>query len=408
MNTQALRGTASPRERMQPDKPKVVFFILRSRTEAAQLTGGTLSNMALFSSLTRHDALVVVNARDVLAEELDRRGIRYVVIDERELSWVHARKDLPTLVRRLYKVLRFNVKIGALCRSEGARVLQCDESSTLFVGLGAKIAGAKLVVAFRNHPGVVPKMKPFYKVSTLVADRLVATSELLREAVVGQGWRRPEERTQRIYNGVDVARIRALIAGRDRAAERASLGIAAEEVAVGVIGTIVPFKLQVEMLREVIAPYADRFRAAKVRFHFLGGVKDEAYSEKCRALVEELGLGDITLWPGYIADMTPWLVALDLVAFPAPEGTARTLLEAAVFGIPAVARSTSREAVLDGENGVLCAEVKELAEPLLRLANDADLRAKMGLRGQALAAERFDIAKNRETYATLYDELLGR
>lgn len=393
---------------MEPEKPKVAFFILRSREESAQLTGGTLSNLALFSSLTRHDVLVVVNARDVLAEELDRRGIRYVVIEEGELSWAHARKNLRTLARRLYKVLRFNFEVGRLCAKEGVSVLQCDEAASLFVGPGAKLSGAGLVVAYRNHPGVVPRMKAFYKLPTLFADRLVATSELLREAVASQGWRRAAGRIQRIYNGIDMERLRAQTAGRDRAKEREALGIAAGEAAIGVVGTIVPFKLQAELLRDVIAPHAGRFREAKARFHFLGGVKDEAYAARCRALVEELGLADVTAWHGYIADMTPWLTSLDLVAFPAPEGTARTLLEAAAFGVPAVARETSREAVLHGENGFLCAEVEDLAEPLLRLAGDAQLRASMGTRGRKLAEERFDIAKNRERYAEIYDALARR
>lgn len=389
-------------------RPKVAFFVLRSREESAQLTGGTLSNLALFSSLVRHDVVVVVNARDILAEELERRGIRCVVLPEDELSWAHARKDARTLARRVFKALRFNARVLGLCVKEGVRVLQCDEAATLFVGPGAKLAGARLVVAYRNHPGVVPRMKTFYKLPTLFADRLVATSELLREAVVGQGWRRAAERTLRIYNGIDLERVRAQTAGRDRGEERAARGIAGDEVAIGVIGSIVPFKLQVELLRDVIAPHADRFRAAKARFHFLGGVKDEAYAAKCRALVEELRLGDLTSWAGYIADMTPWLFSLDLVAFPAPEGTARTLLEAAAFGIPAVARETSREAVMHGENGFLCGEVKDLAEPLLRLAGDAELRARMSTRGRALADERFDIRKNRETYARVYDELVKR
>jgi glycosyltransferase involved in cell wall biosynthesis len=387
-------------------KPTVAFFLLRSRDESAQLTGGTLSNLALITSLSRHDALVVVNAADVLAEELSRRGIRHVVIEERELSWAHARKDLRTLARRLYKALRFNVKVGVLCAREGVSVLQCDEAAAMFVGPGARLSGARLVVAYRNHPGVVPRMKAFYKLPTLFADRLVATSELLREAVASQGWRRAAHRIQRIYNGIDLEALRAGLAGRDRAAERASLGIAEGEVAIGVIGSIVPFKLQAELLGEVMAAHADRFREVKARFHFLGGVKDEAYAARCRALVEELGLGDITAWRGYIADMTPWLFALDLVAFPAPEGTARTLLEAAAFGIPAVARETSREAVVHGESGFLCAEVKDLAEPLLRLCGDAELRAEMGARGRLLADERFDIAKNRERYAEIYDTLV--
>ncbi|MEZ4309554.1 MAG: glycosyltransferase family 4 protein [Polyangiaceae bacterium] len=389
-------------------KAKIAFFILRSKEEATQLTGGTLSNLALLTNLPDHEVLVVLNAHDILAEELSRRGVRFVVLEESELSWRHVRRDLRTMVTRGAKALWFNARIGALCAREGVSVLQCDEMATLFVGPGAKLAGRKLVVAYRNHPGIVPVMRALYKVPTLLADRIVATSELLREAVVSQGWRRPGERTSRIYNGIDVARVKASMAARDRAADRGSLGIAEGEVAIGVIGSIVGFKLQVELLEQVIAPHAEELRAAKARFHFLGGVKNQEYADRCAQLVGDLGLADVTAWPGYVSDMAPWYSALDLVAFPAPEGTARTLLEAAAHGIPSVARQTSKEAVLDGENGFTCAELVDLAGPILRLANDAGLRARMGERGRALAASRFDIHRNREAYSAIYEALIGR
>ena len=387
-------------------RPTVAFFLLRSAEESRQITGGTWSNLALISSLDRHDPLVIVNARDLLATELEKRGIRHVVIPE-ELSWIGARANPRTLAGKVERAASYNAKIRALCVAEGVDVLQCDENATTFVGLGAKAAGAKLVVAYRNYPSVVPRMRAIYKLPMLIADRLVATSELLREAIVTQGWRDPASRTLRIYNGIDTESVGAALAKADRRATRERLGMAPDEVAIGVIGSIVSFKLQVELLREVIAPNAEAFRRANARFWFLGGAKDEAYASRCRAIVAEHKLEDRIVWAGYIDDMPPWLTSLDVIAFPAPEGTARTLLEAAAYGIPAVARDTSREVVEDGVNGFLCADVKGLAEPLLRLAAGAELRSRMGAAGKAIADDRFNVRKNRETYARMYDALVA-
>lgn len=389
-------------------KPKVAFFIYRSPEEAEQLTGGTQSNLALLSNLPEHDVLVIANAHDILEKELARRNIQCVVLDERELSWANVRKNLPTLVKRVGKVLRYNARVAALCVREGVDVLQCDEAALLFVGPGAKLSGSKLVAAYRNHPGVLPPMNVAYKIAMPLVDRMVATSELLKKAVVDQGWGNPAARIERIYNGIDVQKVNAELMTRNRGEERRSRGIKEGEVAIGVIGTIVNFKLQVPLLNEVIVPHADAFRKAGARFHFLGGIKSEAYAQECREIVESQGIGDLVMWHGYIADMTPWYVALDLVAFPAPEGTARTLLEAAAFGVPAVARETSREVVPHGENGFLCAEVVDLGAPLVELSNNAELRKKMSVRGREIASERFDIHKNRAAYAAIYAKLIGR
>src|SRR5262245_51910968 len=133
---------------------KVAFFLLRSPEPPEQITGGTWSNLALLSSIERHEVLVIVNARDLLVEELERRGIRYEVIEE-ELSWRGARRDLITLATKLVKAIAYNARVRALCAAEGVAVFQCDENATTFVGLGAKLSGCGLVVAYRNYPNVV-------------------------------------------------------------------------------------------------------------------------------------------------------------------------------------------------------------------------------------------------------------
>jgi glycosyltransferase involved in cell wall biosynthesis len=389
---------------MEPRRPRIAFFLHRHGGESAQIMGGTRSVLALLSSLPRHDVLVVLNARDAVAEELARRGVRHVVIPA-DISWRGAGTGLRALVTRLLKAARFNREVRRLCAAEGVSVLQCDENAALFAGPGARLAGARLVVVYRNYPGIVPRMKAFYKVPMLLADRLVTAGELLREVIVTQGWPSPAPGTALIYNGIDLDGVRRALASADRGAIRAGLGIAEGEVAVGVVGSIAGYKHQLELLREVIAPRAAELRAARVRFHFLGGVKDEAYAAQCRALVEERDLADLTAWIGYVSDMTPWLVALDLLAYPAPEGPARALFEGGAFGLPAVARTTSREMVTDGESGFLRGEIADFADPILRLAADPELRRRMGTAAVRRAEERFDARRNAEEYARLYDEL---
>lgn len=391
---------------MEPQKPKVAFFMLRSPEEKGQITGGTWSTITLLSGLVRHEPLVLLNARDIVAEELEKRGVRTVVIPS-DISWRGVGRSLRGFAMRTGAAVAFNQKVRKVCTAERARILQCDENAALFVAPGAKLAGAKVVIVYRNYPSVVPKMKPFYKVPMLFADRLVTPGELLREVVTTQGIHNPAPGTALIYNGIDMSVVRSALQSSDRAALRRKLGIAEGEVAVGVIGSIVAFKHQTELLQDVVAPFAGDLRAAKVKLYFLGGVKNEDYLAQCHAIIAQHRLEDLTVFKGYVNDIPSWLIALDMLAYPAPEGPARALFEGAAFGLPAVARSTSREMITDGVTGFLRREIKDFAEPILRLARSQSLRSEMGAGAKKHAEERFDAQKNREQYEAVYDELLS-
>ncbi len=82
--------------------------------------------------------------------------------------------------------------------------------------------------------------------------------------------------------------------------------------------------------------------------------------------------------------------------------SASVLAEAAGFGLPVVATPVGGnvERVIDGETGFLVG-VDGLAEKLIRLLRDPDLRARMGAAGRAMAIERF-------TWAAVADRIAGR
>jgi glycosyltransferase involved in cell wall biosynthesis len=75
------------------------------------------------------------------------------------------------------------------------------------------------------------------------------------------------------------------------------------------------------------------------------------------------------------------------------EGIPRALLEGAACGVPMVATDVPgcRDLVVDGETGLLVppAAPAQLAAALLRLLNDADLRARMGAAARAHVEQRF-------------------
>lgn len=138
-------------------------------------------------------------------------------------------------------------------------------------------------------------------------------------------------------------------------------------------------------------------------------VRDE--ESDVRAAVAGLGLaGRVTLLP-FTLDTAPVYAACDAVVFANPgAGLGRPVLEAAAWGKPVVAAGSSDGAgvLLPGETGILLdrAAPDALAEALVRLARSPGLRACLGDRARAHAAEAFDPARSARAVAAVYDSVL--
>ncbi len=115
------------------------------------------------------------------------------------------------------------------------------------------------------------------------------------------------------------------------------------------------------------------------------------------ALAEELGLGGRVIFVGEVPDidLPRYYAASDMLILPSKdrsEGFGLTILEANASGIPAIASNVGGipGILIDGENGILVPprDPASLAEAILKLVEEDDLRRRMGERGREVALER--------------------
>ena len=94
------------------------------------------------------------------------------------------------------------------------------------------------------------------------------------------------------------------------------------------------------------------------------------------------------------------------------EGLPKSLVEAAASGRAVVTTNVPgcRDAIEPDMTGLLvpAKDAKALAEAVIKLAEDADLRHRMGRAGRRLAEEAFDIRLIQQAHIRLYDELSER
>jgi len=124
---------------------------------------------------------------------------------------------------------------------------------------------------------------------------------------------------------------------------------------------------------------------------------DGSQSEDLARLAENLGIADRTVFTGYIEDDDKRALMANsylYVQFPVSDGVALSMMEAMSSGLPLVSSNVGETPVLvkNERNGLLAegSTPKSLAEALLRLLKDTELRNDMGRESREMAMKDHD------------------
>jgi len=237
------------------------------------------------------------------------------------------------------------------------------------------------------------------------AERLIAISDAVKGYMCGSGLGVEQRKLQTIYYGIDAARF-----GQSPRAPAACLrkqwGIAAEELAIGFVGRLVPQK-DIGTLIRGFALFAATFAEAKLVI-----VGSGPLDEELRRVAEELRISGRIVWAGFRDDIVTVMSAFDIFALTSIyEGLGLVLLEAMASALPVVATRVGAipEVVADGETGVLVAPGRpnELATAFHNLS-DSSRQAQFGAAGRARVIREFTLEKMYRETDAVYDRCIRR
>lgn len=122
--------------------------------------------------------------------------------------------------------------------------------------------------------------------------------------------------------------------------------------------------------------------------------------------------GAVEFW-GFRSDIPQVLAGASIACLPSyREGLPKSLLEAMAAGLPCVATDVPgcREAVIDGENGLLIPvkSASSLADAIELLLRNPELAEKMGERGRARVEQEFSTRKVNERTLALYEDIIAK
>ena len=207
----------------------------------------------------------------------------------------------------------------------------------------------------------------------------------------------PDEKLVVIHNGIDPTRCdMPVMAPPDR------WRLPADGPVIASIGRLDEQKNPFLMLR------AARLVAKEIPeavFAFAGTGPLEA---DCRAEADRLRLKERVRWLGWVEDTRPLLARMDLLALSSKwEGMPNVVLEAMACRKPVVATAVGGcpEMLGNGETGLLvpAGDAKALAERILQLLRDPDLRERFGRAARARVEQQFSIKAMIEANEGLYE-----
>jgi len=235
---------------------------------------------------------------------------------------------------------------------------------------------------------------------------MISVANAMTDLMVGAGVA-PREKFTTIYSGMEVEPF--LNSEQYRMESRRELGFSDEQIVVGKIARL--FELKGHEYLIAAATEIVR-RQPNVRFLLVG---DGILRPSLERQLELLGLSQYFRFTGLVQpeSIPRYLSAMDMLVHTSlREGLARTLPQALISAKPVISYDVdgAREVCLNEETGILLPpkSVQPLAEAVIRLASQPELRQAWGRAGRAKFTDQFRHQSMTERIRQVYETVLAK
>ncbi len=369
--------------------------------------GGPTYNVAYLTRYMddRFETLLVGGMKD------ETEGSSAYILDElgletRLISDMH-RSIKPSADWKAYKELR------KIIREYKPDIVHTHASKSGTLGRHAAIHEDVPVVLHTFHGHVFHsyfssfKTKLFLKIERFLAKRstrIIAISDIQKKELTKEFNVCPPDKVEVIPLGFDLSRFQKNQAEL-RKDFRSEYDLQRDEVAVGIIGRLVPVKDHITFLKAVAQVKA----RVQYRVFIIG---DGELRSELEAKVKELNLAGRVVFTSWITNIEYALAGLDLVVLSSlNEGTPVSLIEAQAAKKPIVSTRVGgiENVVIPGESALLseAGNWQELAQNMEVLINSSEKRTEMATKGHDSVLKRFSYQRLVKDMSDLYIRLLN-
>lgn len=279
-----------------------------------------------------------------------------------------------------------------------------DLLGAYYAGIAGKIARLPVLCHVRcSYPAISRRDRSFL----LTVNKFLFVSESTWRTF---GHRVPQNKGVVVYDGMDVVEHTRHVEADSSV--RRELNIPDDVLIIGMVARVTPAKDYTTLARAAARVIAEN---PAVRFLMVGDhsqvALNRSHYEDVKTMLASQGVAPYFIFTDHRDDVDRMISAMDIFVLSThTEGLPLVILEAMAQAKPVVATAVGGvpEVVREGETGLLHAHEDDemLANHLLSLMRDEELRHKLGAAGQAFAKERFTVASCAERMSAVYREAL--
>lgn len=275
--------------------------------------------------------------------------------------------------------------------------------------IAARFAGVPCIITGRRASMEKRYMTfPFtwlQNLSNLWATAILTNSHHVKQECLQQDKHVTDEKIVVIYNGIEIERY---IVNFDTTKKKKALRVPDDSLMVGIVASLHPRKGHRDFLKA-----ATLVLQIYPRTIFLVVGRDEGVRTSLEALAKELHISDSIIFTGERDDIPELLSIIDIqVSSSFIEGLSNSILEGMAAGKPIIATHVSGtpELVVHEKTGLLVppGNPQRLAEAIIRILSDRELRIQMGNAGRQRIKNFFPIDQMIDQTEAFYRNLVNQ
>lgn len=316
------------------------------------------------------------------------------------------------LLKHIYQLglwLLNNIRAYRTIRQLDSKVVHFNDIVALmFSGLGAKLAGAKVVFNIRDTKVEGYNLK--WKLHCFLSDKIIVLSKEMKKIVsFNLGINQKSNKVSYIYSIVDCERFFPP-SNFQKNILKSQLNISQDKIAIGYIASINSKKNQLDLIynyKKLISNLPNS------KLYLIGSFEPSinSYAESCQTAVQELKLENYISFVGYTSSIPDWYKAMDITIIVSHrEGLARCMIESLACGVPVISFSVcSAKEILSEYN---CGKVvpqgdyEQLFQAVTETLKNTDLYYRFQKNGLAVVNELFN-QTNTNYYEKIYQNLFN-
>lgn len=335
-----------------------------------------------------------------LARYLVRSGHKAIVISGggrlvRELDKIGARHyTLPVGKKSIFSVIKMVGSVSDIIRNEDIDIVHVrSRVPALIACIACRITNRVFLTTAHGYY----KKHSLSKVMGWGRLVIVPSNIIAKHMISDFGV--PYDRIRFIPRGVDLSRFKFRDPGTYQK----------RGFTVGMVSRITPLKGHSFFIKAVSLL---RKNIPNLRVVIVGGAAKDKYFSDLQMLIRRFGLAKTVEFLGAREDVPSIMHELDCLvsATITPEAFGRAIVEAQASGVAVVSTRVGGvvDIIEDEKNGLFCnaQDPKDMADKILRLYRDEDLRAKLAADGRRRVEENFSLAIMMAKTLSVYEEVL--